>query len=212
VTGIPGLHGLDDLSGGFLCASHLREVPDVGARAIYNLHFVVSSLGLLMAGYHDARTKSLYSVKARNPLFPLRGPSQSKHLVNFVVGDVASDYGVEHRIMEHGGRSDVALAHFNDAQLVPFEEDEVVVERRGDGGWQCDVVAKIGKKGLHLRVVMSVDVVDDPGRRYDTRAGESSRETIDTEIVVGMTMCDEDVGEPSCRTSRSRRRAHRPVP
>ena len=37
--------------------------------------------------------------------------------------DVPGDYGVERRNMEHGSRSDVALAHFNDAQLVPFEED-----------------------------------------------------------------------------------------
>jgi hypothetical protein len=59
VIGLPGLHGLDDLLGGFLCASHVQEVPDVGARAIQNLHFVVSSLGLLMAGDLPRRPRRL---------------------------------------------------------------------------------------------------------------------------------------------------------
>ena len=158
-------------------------------------HVVVSRLGLFMAGNHEAGTKSLNSVNTSNPLFPLRGPSQPKHLVDFIVGHVTGNYGVERGDMEHGGRSDVALAYFNDTQFVPFKQDEFVVKWGGEGSWQHDVLAKQGKKGLFFIVVMRTDVIDDAWRCYNTCSGESSGKATATKIVVAMAMSDKDVRE-----------------
>jgi hypothetical protein len=162
VIGIFRSHSSDDLFSRRERLCCCCEILDIGTGAVENLLcFVIAGFGFFVTGDDNSGMKTLDDTNARDPLVTLGRASESEHLVDLIVSDVAGHDGIERRDVEHGTARDIAVADLNHTQFVPFKVDDVTIERRRPRGGLRDGVAKVRRKQLRITLDMGIDVVDD---------------------------------------------------
>ena len=98
------------------------------------------------------------------------------------------DHCVEVRDVDDGAGPDVALADFDDLQLVSFQLDCQSVERLRNSGRLGDPVAEHRRPLLRLNLFRLVDVLHNRARRDDTCIGEGGQQVTRAVPVVGVAV------------------------
>lgn len=116
--------------------------------------------------------KTLDDTNAYNPLVPLGRSSESEHLVDLNVSDVAGDHGMDRRDVKHGTRPDIALADFNHTQFVAFKGVDVFPDQQRVYERTASPAPKISVNVMGENVLLGLPAITRAGLANTRSSGE----------------------------------------